>query len=44
MNESFLQEFAATLESASERLLEIPEAETEKSLGDGGARNKFSDT
>lgn len=35
MNESFLQEFAATLESASERLLEIPEAETEKSLGDG---------
>lgn len=35
MNESFLQEFAATLESASERLLEIPEAETEKPLGDG---------
>lgn len=33
MNEQFLQEFAATLESASERLLEIPEAETEKPLG-----------
>lgn len=32
---NFLQEFAATLESASERLLEIPEAETEAPL-DGG--------
>jgi len=33
MNELFLSEFRTTLESASERLLEIPEAETEVALG-----------
>lgn len=35
MNENFLIEFRVAIESASERLLEIPEAETEKPLGDG---------
>ena len=35
MDESFLTEFRATLETASERLLEIPEAETEAPLNDG---------
>lgn len=35
MDEQFLREFESAIESASERLLEIPEAETEKPLGDG---------
>lgn len=35
MDEKFLAEFRAALESASERLLEIPEAETEVALSDG---------
>lgn len=35
MDETFLAEFTSTLESASERLLEIPEAETETPLGGG---------
>lgn len=35
MDKSFLLEFRATLKSASERLLEIPEAETEKPMRDG---------
>lgn len=32
MDESFLQDFSNTVETASERLLEIPEAETETAL------------
>jgi hypothetical protein len=35
MDNSFLDDFRTTLESASERLLEIPEAETEVALADG---------
>ncbi len=35
MNENFLAEFRTTLESASERLLVLPEAETEAPLDDG---------
>ena len=35
MDEKFLSQFRATLESASERLLEIPEVETEALLNDG---------
>lgn len=35
MDEQFLREFEFTIESASERLLEIPEAETEKALEGG---------
>src|SRR5437016_4232159 len=35
MDESFLAEFRTTLESAAERLLEVPEAETEVA-GSGG--------
>lgn len=35
MDTQFLDLFCDTIESASERLLEIPEAETEKPLGDG---------
>lgn len=35
MDSSFLEEFSRVLESAAERLLEIPEAETEAAL-DGG--------
>ena len=35
MDELFLREFESVIESASERLLEIPETETEKAL-DGG--------
>ncbi len=35
MNEAFLTQFRATLESASARLLEIPEVETEAPLNDG---------
>lgn len=35
MDTLFLDDFRSTLESASERLLEIPEAETEVALADG---------
>lgn len=35
MDETFLTEFRAAIESASERLLKISEAETEKPLNDG---------
>ncbi len=35
MDEQFLRAFEAAIESASERLLEIPEAETEKPLDNG---------
>ncbi len=35
MDENFLTEFSAAIESASERLLEISEAETEKPLRNG---------
>ena len=35
MDKNFLVEFRATLEFASERLLQIPEAETESALNDG---------
>ncbi|MBI4670633.1 MAG: hypothetical protein HY741_03060 [Chloroflexi bacterium] len=35
MDELFLAQFRTTIESASERLLEISEGETEKPLKDG---------
>lgn len=35
MDDQFLSQFRSTLESAAERLLEIPEVETEAAFGDG---------